>query len=200
MTTLLSLAFAVAFSAVAVAQPQQDATPPTGLPTAPLGTKPPPPGSGAAATANALKILDAAIKDLADNMQAFIDCSNSLDYLRQDLAATKARLRRAGGGKISSSQAGLVVLKTKRLGQQQKLCLDQVKLLDAHFTAAVRGLSTIQPANHAGIPPRRAKLLAMREKFTAAVKRLRAGKKDAAASDSSEADDASDSGDQGSDK
>jgi hypothetical protein len=197
MTTLLSVVFALAFGTVAAAQPQQDGNPPVGLPTAPLGTKPPPPGSGAAATANALKILDAAIKDLSENTQAFVGCSASLDYLRQDLANTKARLRRAGGGKIASSQAGLVVLKTKRLGQEQKLCLDQVKILDAHYTAAVRGLSTIQPANHAGIPPRRAKLLEMREKFTAAVKKLRSAKKDAAASDS---DDSTDGGDQGSDK
>ncbi len=129
------------------------------------------PSAGAAA-ASSLKLVDAAIKDLEQSVSAFKDCISGLDYLRKDLAATKARAQARGGGAIPSDQAGLIVLKTKRLGSQQQSCIAQTKLLDDHFTMAVRGLAGIQPPSHAGIPPRRQKILQLRERFNAEVKKL----------------------------
>lgn len=194
MRTLPAAALALALAASAAAQDQQTDAPAPPTPTVPMNLRLPSPGAAAAATNNSLKLVDEAIKDLSASLASFQDCVAGLDYLKKDLAATRARAEARGGGKIPSNLSRLIVLKTKRLGRQQQTCLTQTKLLDEHFTTVVRSLAGIQPPNHAGIPPRRQKVLQLREKFNAAVKKL--GGKTAAAPAAGE----SASGDEGSDQ
>lgn len=181
----VALAFALALAALPAAAQQDDGAPaaPT-PPSMPMGLKPPP-GGAAGAAANSLKMIDEAIKELNENVQTLSECAASIDYLRKDLAATKTRLTAKGGGKIPSNQAGLIVIKTNRLGRQQQSCLSQSKAIDEHFTVAVRSIAGIQPPSHAGIPPRRNKILQLREKFTASLKKLGgpAGKSEKAAAE-----------------
>jgi len=188
MRTWLAAA-GLALAASAFAQQDQNQSAPSAPPLSgpPINVKMPPAGAAGQAAANSLKLVDAAIKDLTESVAEYQECAASVDYLRRDLAGTKARLQKANGGKIPSNQAGLVVLKTQRLGRKQQECVSSTKALDEHFTTAVRSLAGIQPPNHAGIPPRRQKILQLREKFTAAVKKS-GGKAPSPAADSDAGD------------
>lgn len=171
-TLATTLAFAAAFAVSAAAQPQ-DAPP---MPAAPPAPPPPAgaPATGSAQATGTFRTVDQAIKELsAESGERFWDCIKSLEYLRGDLAATSRRVKARNGGKIPSDQAGLIAIKVKRVGRQQQNCIEQTKLTNEHFTIAMRSLAGIEPNNHPGIPGRRAKIAAMREKFNDALKKLK---------------------------
>lgn len=131
-------------------------------------------GSHAVSASNPFSLIDPAIKELAtESGPRFQDCIAALDYLRADLASTQRRLKARNHGKIPSDQAGLVALKIKRVGRQQKACIDQTKEIDEHFTMAMRSLAGVEPNNHPGIPARRDKIGHLRSAFTASVRKLK---------------------------
>ena len=192
-TLATTFAFAVVFSAAAAAQPQSSDAPsnPPPMPTAPM-TSPSPAG---AAASSPFRIIDPAIKELAVETNDFTGgCLSALDYMRADLAATERRLKARNGGKIPSNQAGLVALKIKRVGRQQQNCVDMTKQIGAHFDIAMRSLAGVEPSNHPGIPARRQKIAALREKFNAALKKMKVEGKSAAAPDAGDGGDSADDG------
>lgn len=123
---------------------------------------------------NPFHAIDPALKDLAHEAGTeFSECIAALDYLRADLASTVRRLKARNNGKIPSNQASLVALKIKRVGRQQENCVARTKEINEHFAAIMQALAGVEPNNHPGIPARRAKVAALRERFTATLKKLR---------------------------
>lgn len=189
-TLSTTFAFAVAFAAAAAAQPQSNDAPvnPPPMPAAPAA-----PSSPAGAGSGPFRVIDPAIKELAAETNDFSGgCLSALDYMRADLAATQRRLKARNGGKIPSNQAGLVALKIKRVGRQQQNCIDMTKQIGGHFDIAMRSLAGVEPSSHPGIPARRLKIVALREKFNAALKKMKVEGKSAAAPDADGGDSADD--------
>jgi hypothetical protein len=176
------LAFSACCAAAARAQPTQ--APPA------IATPAPAPAGN---SGGPFRTVDAGIKELsAEAGDRFSACIAALDFLRGDLAATKRRLKARNGGKIPSSQSGLVAVKIKRVGRQQQSCIDQTKQTNDHFTLVMRSLASVEPNNHPGIPARREKIAALREKFTATLKKLKVEGKSAQSADSNDAGDGGD--------
>jgi hypothetical protein len=182
--------------------PTTNSVAPTAAPVAPVTGQfaPGAPMAGAvAATAGPagtgpFRFVDAAIKELTlEAGQGFDDCLKSAEYLRRDLEATKRRVKAKGGGKIPSDQAGLIVTKIKRTGRQEQACIEQAKAIGGHFDIAMHSLAGVEPSNHPGIPARRAKIAALREKFNATLRSLKSAGVPLKA-DEGEADGSQDSG------
>lgn len=119
--------------------------------------------------------FDPAMKELTQEAGAgFGECLQGLDYLKADLASSKRRIRESNGGQIPGSQGSLLALKMKNIERQEQNCVAMTKEIGTHFDIVMRFLANVEPRNHPGIPARKEKLAALRAKFNASVKKLRA--------------------------
>lgn len=187
-TLAAALAFSVLLGAPALAQQSSNESTSMPVPAAP------PAKAGANAPAvNPFWVVDPAIKELGTEVgEQFSACLAAVDYLQADLASTQRRVKKHGE-QIPGDQADLLAMKMKRFAQKKKVCTDQSMEIGGHFTMAMRYLSNVEPKNNHGIPARRERILALREKFNAALKRLEAAGsgKAAAAGKAAESDEGS---------
>ena len=192
-TLATALAFSLVLAVAAGAQPQSSDAPPS-APMPPVNapakpapgasqntpsvlmppvTAPPAKGSAAASPNNPFRTVDPAIKELGvESGEKLSSCLEAAEYLRADLASTQRRVKQRGG-QVPGDQESLVAVKMKRFGKQQQACVDMTTQIGGHFDLVMRYLGSIEPRNHPGIPARRAKITAMREKFNAALKKMK---------------------------
>ena len=170
-TLATALAFSLVLAVAAGAQPQSSDAPPS--PPMPPVSAPPAKGTAAGSANNPFRAVDPAIKELGvESGEKLSSCLEAAEYLRADLASTQRRVKQRGG-QVPGDQESLVAVKMKRFEKQQQSCVDMTKQIGGHFDLVMRYLGNIEPRNHPGIPARRAKITAMREKFNAVLKKLK---------------------------
>jgi hypothetical protein len=140
--------------------------------------KPAPPAAAKTAGPSADSLLESADKGiltLGGAVANFQSCVEIWEFMKKDVAEAHQRAAPGGGqAPLSQSQllSQLLALKLNRLGRQRALCVAQMNAASAQIAAVSVSLASVEPPDHPGVQPRRAKLLALVETYNAVAVRF----------------------------